>query len=211
MRSPSARPVDDRYYSSAGPRQYGRVLYRSDDEYPPTVRQPVVEVASQSPIPAASYVPAPGRKARGWLTSLVALAALVVGFGIGNLTAGGAPVTTPTGQPPVTVTVTSQPSPEDEGSGETDQASPTSEASEQPSGVGDGQWEVGVDIQPGTYTTVVPTTNDEDVSCYVAALASDETDVIDSSGGGPGEELTFTVPAEAAYFTSQDCGTWQPA
>ena len=67
---------------------------------------------------------------------------------------------------------------------------------------GDGLFQVGRDVQPGTYREIQPVGN-----CYYAKLRSDTTsDIIDNANTtGP---ATVSLAAPVAYFQSRGCGTW---
>lgn len=228
-------PSGQEQYSSSGGPQYGLDPYGPPDDYVVAQWQPTQPLPTTNPYPVAgpSPIAAPPKQPTQWLIALLALASLVIGFLIGNVTAGGSPAS----GPKATVTVTATPAssqtqipytqapsptpapPQTQGPPDETTSVPATEestsapASTNPPGAagGDGKWEVGKDIQPGTYTTVVPA-NEYDLSCYVAALASaDEQDIIDNDLASPGEQVRFTIPADAAYFETVRCGTWQRA
>jgi hypothetical protein len=66
---------------------------------------------------------------------------------------------------------------------------------------GNGLFEVGVDIQPGTYHTEAP------AGCYWAKLGPDG-DIIDNDFRASRGSLTVTIGRDAPFFESTDCGTW---
>ncbi len=74
-----------------------------------------------------------------------------------------------------------------------------------PTSMGDGTWEVGVDVQPGKYKTAGGS------SCYWARLRKNDggsNDIINNNvGAGP---QTVTVN-KGEYFKSQRCGAWSKA
>lgn len=67
---------------------------------------------------------------------------------------------------------------------------------------GDGIWQVGRDIQPGSYRETQPAG-----TCYYALLRSSNTsDIINNNNiNGP---ATVTLTAAVAFFESHRCGTW---
>jgi multidrug efflux pump subunit AcrA (membrane-fusion protein) len=65
---------------------------------------------------------------------------------------------------------------------------------------GDGIWQVGTDIEPGTYRAP------GGGSCYWALLRSaDTSDIINNGGFGPNQTLEIDSP----WFETQDCGEWE--
>lgn len=75
----------------------------------------------------------------------------------------------------------------------------------------DGVWEVGVDIQPGKYKTVVPATSRncywERMRDFSGALGS----ILDNDNHRPGESVTVVIAATDKGFKSSGCGTWARA
>jgi hypothetical protein len=75
--------------------------------------------------------------------------------------------------------------------------------------ISDGTWTIGEDIQPGTYTAVVP---DDSFGCYwerLSGFSGELDDIIANGLADPGEQTTVTIEPSDVGFTSQDCGTWE--
>lgn len=69
---------------------------------------------------------------------------------------------------------------------------------------GDGTYEVGVDIQPGRYTSATP----ESGNCYWARLnGSDGIDGIIANNNSSGQSVV-TIRASDKYFESSGCSEW---
>ena len=68
------------------------------------------------------------------------------------------------------------------------------------SSFGDGIWQVGEDIRPGTYRAPAGG------GCYWAVLGSADTSDITNNGGFTANQ---TVTLSTGWFESQDCGEWQ--
>ena len=64
---------------------------------------------------------------------------------------------------------------------------------------GNGQWEVGVDIEPGKYRT------DGGTPCYWAKLRPADHDIIDNNLAEGPQIVTLQA---GIIFESKDCGTW---
>lgn len=82
--------------------------------------------------------------------------------------------------------------------------SPTGPASS----FGDGTYQVGVDIRPGTYRTVVP---GDSLGCYWARLknATGGLDaIITNNNVNAGGHITVTIKSSDGAFQTEDCGTW---
>ena len=67
---------------------------------------------------------------------------------------------------------------------------------------GDGTYQVGVDIAPGTYRSAGGD------NCYWARLRSLDTGNIISNNASPGPQVVAIQPTDAAFQT-KNCGTWQ--
>lgn len=138
----------------------------------------------------------------------IAAAALLLGMGIGNASAKGGTdaskassavtqTVTATAQaegvaaPAATVTVT-----ETVTATETATAGPPAPAA----AFGDGMFQVGTDIQPGTYSA-------SGSLCYWARLSAAEggLESIIANGNGPS---IVTIKADDKYFESRNCGDW---
>ena len=66
--------------------------------------------------------------------------------------------------------------------------------------ISDGIWQVGVDIEPGTYRA------EGGESCYWALLNSADTqDIVNNGGFGPNQTITI----DSAWFETNDCGEWE--
>ena len=91
-------------------------------------------------------------------------------------------------------------------SGEAQQAAPEDEPEpeNQKPNFGDGTYQVGTDIQPGTYRT-----REGSSGCYYERLSgfSGEFDDILANGNADAPAIIAIKPTDAG-FTSQDCGTW---
>jgi hypothetical protein len=81
-------------------------------------------------------------------------------------------------------------------SGEEEEAVEVAEKSE----IEDGIWQVGVDIEPGTYRP------EGGSGCYWALLNSADTSDIENNGGfSPNQTLTI----DSAWFQTDGCGVWE--
>ena len=79
------------------------------------------------------------------------------------------------------------------------QLNETEEVAER-SEIEDGIWEVGTDIEPGTYRA------EGGSGCYWALLGSADTaDIVNNGGFGPNQTVTIDSP----WFETSDCGTWE--
>lgn len=162
--------------------------------------------APAAPQPAPAQMP-PTPKIRGawWKTRwFIGAACLVVGVAMGQAGSkgGGTTTATPTATSTVTATITEQaeaaaPAPT---ATETVVTTVTAEPPAPSAAFEDGMFEVGKDIQPGTYQA-------SGNLCYWARLnnASGELDGIIANGNGP---TIVTIKASDKYFQSQNCGGW---
>jgi len=93
-----------------------------------------------------------------------------------------------------------------EDAGEAQEAAPEKEPEpeDQKPNFGDGTYQVGTDIQPGTYRT-----REGSPGCYYERLSgfSGEFDDILANGNADAPAVIAIKPTDAG-FTSQDCGTW---
>ena len=158
--------------------------------------------APAAPQPAPAQMP-PTPKIRGawWKTRwFIGAACLVVGVAMGQAGSkgGGTTTATPTATSTVTATITEQaeaaaPAPT---ATETVVTTVTAEPPAPSAAFEDGMFEVGKDIQPGTYQA-------SGNLCYWARLnnASGELDSIIANGNGP---TIVTIKASDKYFQSQN-------
>lgn len=163
--------------------------------------------APAAPQPAPAQMP-PTPKIRGawWKTRwFIGAACLVVGVAMGQAGSkgGGTTTATPTATSTVTATITEQPeaaAPAPTAT-ETVVTAVTAEPPAPSAAFEDGMFEVGKDIQPGTYQA-------SGNLCYWARLnnASGELDSIIANGNGP---TIVTIKASDKYFQSQNCGGWK--
>ncbi len=163
--------------------------------------------APAAPQPAPAQMP-PTPKIRGawWKTRwFIGAACLVVGVAMGQAGSkgGGTTTATPTATSTVTATITEQPeaaAPAPTAT-ETVVTTVTAEPPAPSAAFEDGMFEVGKDIQPGTYQA-------SGNLCYWARLnnASGELDSIIANGNGP---TIVTIKASDKYFQSQNCGGWK--
>ena len=161
-----------------------------------------VMIAPAAPQPA-SFQMSPTPKIRGaWWKSrwFIGAACLVVGVAMGQAGRKGGEATTATST--VTATVTEQasaaaPAPT---ATETVVTTVTAAPPAPATAFEDGMFEVGKDVQPGTYQA-------SGNLCYWARLsnASGELDGIIANGNGP---TIVTIKASDKYFQSQSCGGW---
>jgi hypothetical protein len=90
--------------------------------------------------------------------------------------------------------------------------SATSATSQGPlSSFGDGTWQVGVDIMPGTYKTVVPPNS---MGCYWERdknLSGGVNAIIANDISNTGAHVTVTILKTDKGFVSRGCGTWSRA
>lgn len=73
---------------------------------------------------------------------------------------------------------------------------------------GDGTYEVGKDILPGTYAATVPT---DSFGCYWERekdLTGSFESIISNGNGTSGAHMKVTIAATDKGFKSQGCGTW---
>ena len=163
--------------------------------------------APAAPQPAPAQMP-PTPKIRGawWKTRwFIGAACLVVGVAMGQAgsNGGGTTTATPTATSTVTAPITEQPeaaAPAPTAT-ETVVTTVTAEPPAPSAAFEDGMFEVGKDIQPGTYQA-------SGNLCYWARLnnASGELDSIIANGNGP---TIVTIKASDKYFQSQNCGGWK--
>lgn len=162
--------------------------------------------APVAPQPApAQMSPTPKIRGAWWKTRwFIGAACLVVGVAMGQAgsKSGGTTTVTPTATSTVTATITGQaeaaaPAPT---ATETVVTTVTAEPPAPSAAFEDGMFEVGKDIQPGTYQA-------SGNLCYWARLnnASGELDSIIANGNGP---TIVTIKASDKYFQSQNCGGW---
>lgn len=114
-------------------------------------------------------------------------------------TAAPASAVSPTPSAPApTVTVPATPAP-------TPDATPTPDTTSAPAGVpGDGTYEVGVDIQPGKYSSDTPTSG----NCYWARLKNDDPfDGILANNNSSGQSVVIIKKTDK-YFQSSGCSDW---
>jgi hypothetical protein len=71
--------------------------------------------------------------------------------------------------------------------------------------VGEGVWQVGVDVQPGRYRLAVSPSKDD--NCYWLISRDDAGEDIVSNGLPTGGHPQVTLK-KGQYFTTQDCGSW---
>jgi hypothetical protein len=106
----------------------------------------------------------------------------------------------------------------DEGAGDTGESDvdesadggEPAEAAEEPEGVGDGQWEVGTEIQPGTYVT----TADSILGCYVERLSGfsgEFEDIIANTFIADDARGRFTIAEDDAGVEFSGGCDWVPA
>ena len=81
-------------------------------------------------------------------------------------------------------------------SGEEEEVREVAEKSE----INDGTWQVGVDIETGTYRA------EGGSSCYWALLNSADTQDIQNNGVS---ESNPTITVDSAWFQTEGCGTWE--
>lgn len=125
---------------------------------------------------------------------------------IGGFAIGNPPPTasndTPAPAATHTIQTTSSPSPtptRPAGDKTTKAAAPT---------IGDGVWQVGVDMPAGRWRTIVPA---DERNCYWARLkgfAGDLNDISANDNQGPGTAVVVTVKATDKGFESNGCGIW---
>lgn len=161
---------------------------------------------SQYPTPPA---PPARRKTNAKILIIIgfvvtALASCGVGVGIGS--SGKQTVTNSAAQPGPTVTKTVTAA-----AGAT--ASPTTAKPTTKPGAattfGDGTWEVGKDIAPGTYKTTVPA---DSSNCYwerEKSLDGSFDSVITNDNVNAGGHASVTIRSTDKGFKSDGCGTWR--
>lgn len=72
----------------------------------------------------------------------------------------------------------------------------------------DGNFEVGVDIAPGTYKTMVPPTSN---NCYwerQRSLSGEMGDIITNDNTSPGQQVIVKILPTDKGFKSKGCGFW---
>lgn len=165
-------------------------------------------MSTMIPPPAQPVPPKPPKVKRfGWLALLIAVA---VTFAVGSCTgalARGGGGTAGAPAPTVTKTVTAKAAAPAEKPAE----DPKPAEQEEPAGLGDGTYEVGVDVEPGRYKTVVP---DDSLNCYWARLKDDSGEldaIIANANNDPGARVSVTIKKSDGFFTSKGCGDWKLA
>jgi len=86
-----------------------------------------------------------------------------------------------------------------------------SEAAEEPAGIGDGQWEVGTEIEPGTYVTWV---GEDDFGCYAARISGfsgDLDEIIANTNLSGGARGRITVADDDTGVKFSGGCEWLPA
>jgi hypothetical protein len=178
---------------------------------------PHMQGTGQAPVPVPPRQPEPRRRWPFAVGGLL-LGLLIGGAGAATAsttatTQAGAPVSAPTtvtvtapAPPPETVTVTAPaPAPETVTVQAAPPPAPAPSPAEPATGIGDGVWEVGVDVAPGKYKT----TGTNSFSCYYARLKSNDGslgDIIDNNlSEGP---MTVTIKGSDGYFESTGCNDW---
>lgn len=99
--------------------------------------------------------------------------------------------------PPVVKTVTRP--------GPTVKVTETQKPAEAAGAIGEGTWEVGVDVAPGRYKTTVAVTSD---MCYWKITTTGKPDNIVDNDIVTGGRPTVTIK-KGQDFTTQDCGEWK--
>jgi hypothetical protein len=127
---------------------------------------------------------------------------------IGSASSIGAPQVTVT-EPGPTVTVTAKAEqPAEKAEQPAEKKKEPAKKTEEPSGLGDGTYEVGVDVKPGRYKTVVP---DDSRNCYWARLKNDSGElsaIIANENNSPGARVSVTIKKSDRFFSSRGCGDW---
>ncbi|GAB3749995.1 hypothetical protein [Microlunatus parietis] len=165
-------------------------------------------MSTMIPPPPQQFVQPPKRKRFGWLALIIAVAcSLAVGSCTGALARGGSG-TAGVPAPTVTKTVTAKAAPAEKPAEEEKPTEPAEEP-EEPAGLADGTYEVGVDVEPGRYKTVVP---DDSFGCYWARLKDDSGEfeaIIANENGEPGSRMSVTIKKSDGFFESRNCGEWK--
>ncbi len=88
-------------------------------------------------------------------------------------------------------------------------AEPTTPEEPAEDGFGSGVWEVGAEVAPGVYQTVVP---DGDLCLWerLSGASGDFDDTIASGLHEGGDRVVVEILPTDAWFSSDDCGRWQP-
>lgn len=152
----------------------------------------------------------PRRKLFGWLAlSLAAAGGLIVGGTAGSLGAFGDGGTAAIPEATVTVTATKVAEPEPV---PRPTATDATKVEPEVDRISDGEYEVGVDIDPGRYKTVTPA-EDNGSQCYAEVytaddpLDPDDPLVTETSYSGL---TTIDIPNKTgAVFWSEGCGDWK--
>ena len=76
-------------------------------------------------------------------------------------------------------------------------------------GIGSGVWEVGAEVVPGVYQTVVPD-GERCVWARLSGVSGDFDDIIASGFHEGGDRAIVEIPPTDAWFSSDGCGRWQP-
>jgi hypothetical protein len=181
------------------------------DQQPPTgpqSRRAQEPDPPHGPHPRRTQGQLPRRRMFGWLAlSLATVGGLVVGGTAGSLGALGDGGTAVIPAATVTVTATEAVEPEP-----TPTATYATKAEPEVDRISDGEYEVGVDIDPGRYKTVTPA-EDNGSECYAEVYTADhplEPDdplVTETSYSGL---TTIDIPNKTgAFFWSEGCGDWK--
>ena len=150
--------------------------------------------------PEEPWSPKPTKKPKrfGWVAaSLFALGGLV----LGSIGGGDSPTAAPAPTTTVTATVEAGPSSEP-----TKAPAPKNTAAPKPATtMGEGDYEIGVDVPAGRYQTVVPA---DSYNCYWERNKDDSGDsIITNENLNPGARASVTVN-KGEFFSSSGCGTW---
>jgi len=168
----------------------------NDPTYQTPQEQPYTQYP-QTPYPPPSYAPPPPpkKKRRTWLWIIVGIVALIIFYQIGNAALSQTSSNT-------TPQATQAPT----GSTPSSTQAPTSTPTPAPSFAtfGDGTYQVGKDIKPGTYRTRTGSTN-----CYYARLKGFSGSLGDIlANNNTDAPAVVTIKPSDKGFESQNCGTW---
>lgn len=160
--------------------------------------------------PPVQPAPQPKSKRFGWVALLIAVGcSLIVGSCTGALARGGGGGDAAGPAPTVTKTVTQKAeAPAEKPAEDPKPAEKKEEPAEEPAGIGDGIYEVGVDIEPGRYKVGVP---DDSILCSYKRLKDDTGDtgsIIALEVKQPGARASVTIKKSDGFFETSGCGEW---
>ncbi|HYT37625.1 MAG TPA: hypothetical protein VEL49_10655 [Ktedonobacteraceae bacterium] len=192
---PPSQPLPPPYSQSPPNTYYSPQLPYQQPIQPPLYSQPGQYQPMIPPPP-----PPPKKSRRGWVIAGIVIGALILCGVISN----GIPKSSTTDSTTTATTTQQSQATDTPQSTPTSQSQPTPTTDTHPHFNGDGTFEVGKDIRPGTYRTRVASPG-----CYYARLSgfSGTTDDIIANDNTDTPAI-ITIAATDMGFQSTRCGTW---